>query len=75
MTDGWTCELREIAVGAVILAGPCQADHHGLCQAHNLQPLDACWVARFRKLLAADTVRNLNGPAPKFSDGMTEEEA
>lgn len=38
--------LREILAFAVEMTGEpdCWHDHHGYCQAHNLQPKGECWV-------------------------------
>jgi hypothetical protein len=39
--------LKEI----VEIQGECHFDHHGYCQAHNLQTKDDCWVARLNKII------------------------
>ena len=31
---------------------PCRGDHEGLCQAHDLEPLEYCWVKDLREALA-----------------------
>jgi hypothetical protein len=31
---------------------PCQPDHHGLCQEHNLEPIETCWVLLARAAIA-----------------------
>ena len=30
----------------------CYHDHHGYCQAHNLEPRDECWVKKSQALIA-----------------------
>lgn len=31
----------------------CRPDHHGLCQTHNVQPVEECWVKLVRAAIAA----------------------
>jgi hypothetical protein len=62
--DEWTANARLIAAAPDLLAAceaalegvgedeKCWADHHGLCQAHNLEPIDECWVGKCRAAIA-----------------------
>lgn len=45
--------LLELLIFAVEMTGEpeCYYDHHGYCQAHNLQPKGECWVELARAAL------------------------
>ena len=49
--------LRGLLDFAVEMTGEpdCWYDHHGYCQAHNLQPKGECWVELSRAALAGET--------------------
>ena len=48
--------LRELLSIAVEMTGEpeCWYDHHGYCQAHNLEPKGECWVELSSAALSAD---------------------
>ena len=48
--------LRELLSIAVEMTGEpeCWYDHHGYCQAHNLEPKGECWVELSSAILSAD---------------------
>jgi hypothetical protein len=43
--------LRALLLRTVEFQDECRYDHHGYCQAHNLQPKSECWVELVRSEL------------------------